>query len=470
MDLNSLTAISPVDGRYGHRTAPLRSLFSEFGLIRYRVLVEIRWLQKLARIPEVREVPGFSEAANRLLEEIIDKFSLQDAEQIKKIENRINHDVKAVEYFLKERFAGHAELQGVSEFLHFACTSEDVNNLCHAMMLREAKTDHLIPTGEQLVLQLADLAERHAGLAMVARTHGQTASPTTLGKEIALFAHRLHRQLQEFKAVRIQGKFNGAVGNFNAHLAAYPELDWPAIAESFVESLNISWNQHTTQIEPHDYMAEYCHALSRFNTILAGFCRDTWGYISLGYFRQKAMADETGSSTMPHKINPIDFENAEGNLGIANALLDHLAAKLPISRWQRDLTDSTTIRNTGPALAHCLIAWQSCLKGLARLEADPAVIGSDLEDKWEVLAEAIQTVMRRHAIEQPYEKLKKLTRGQAVTRESVRGFIQNLVLPEDAKQSLLDLSPENYTGNAREQALAIVSHLRSGKSGNRPPG
>jgi adenylosuccinate lyase len=456
MELNALTAISPVDGRYGNKTESLREVFSEYGLIRYRVIVEVRWLQKLADISAIGEVPALSVEANRILDGIVADFSLADAERVKQIEATTNHDVKAVEYFLKEQFTANAELNRVSEFLHFACTSEDINNLCHALMLADARRLHILPLCDQLLAQLASLAQLHAAQAMIARTHGQTATPTTLGKEVAIFVHRLQRQVQALRACHIFGKFNGAVGNFNAHLAAYPDVDWMTVSESFVESLNLEWNPHTTQIEPHDYMAEYFHALTRFNTILTDFCRDVWGYISLGYFRQKTRAGEVGSSTMPHKVNPIDFENAEGNLGIANALLGHLAEKLPISRWQRDLTDSTSIRNVGTAIAHCVIAWQSCLKGISKLEINTGAINADLDHSWEVLAEAIQTVMRRYAVEKPYEKLKDLTRGQAVTRETFAQFIRTLDIPEAEKNRLLEMTPAAYVGNAVEQTLQIV--------------
>ena len=460
MELNSLTAISPVDGRYGNKTEALREIFSEYGLIRYRIIVEIRWLQRLAEVPEIKEVPTLSESAQTSLQEIIDSFSITEANRIKEIEQTTNHDVKAVEYFLKEQFTGNEELNRISEFLHFGCTSEDINNLCHALMLRDAKNQQLIPLADDVVSTLAALAKEHAGLAMIARTHGQPASPTTLGKEIAIFVHRLHRQHQEFKAIRIFGKMNGAVGNFNAHLVAYPEIDWMSVSESFVESLSLSWNPHTTQIEPHDYMAEYFHALCRFNTVLIDFCRDAWGYISLGYFKQKTIENEVGSSTMPHKINPIDFENAEGNLGIANALMSHLAEKLPISRWQRDLTDSTSIRNIGTALAHSIIAYQSCLKGIQKLDINPELIQSDLDKNQEVLAEAIQTVMRRNGIDKPYEKLKQLTRGNTTTQKEMTKFIQSLDIPDDEKKRLVDLTPEKYIGNAIEQTQHILAKIK----------
>jgi adenylosuccinate lyase len=462
MELNALTAISPVDGRYGNKTEALREVFSEYGLIRYRVIVEIRWLQKLAGINAISEVPALSDEANAILNGIIHDFSLVQANRVKQIEATTNHDVKAVEYFLKEQFAANAELNRVSEFLHFACTSEDINNLCHALMLADARRLHILPLCEQLLFQLADLARLHADQAMIARTHGQTASPTTLGKEVAIFIHRLQRQVQALRGCHVYGKFNGAVGNFNAHLAAYPDVDWMTVSESFVESLNLEWNPYTTQIESHDYMAEYFNALTRFNTILIDFCRDVWGYISLGYFRQKTRAGEVGSSTMPHKVNPIDFENAEGNLGIANAMLTHLAEKLPVSRWQRDLTDSTSIRNVGTAIAHCVIAWQSCMKGISKLEVNATAINDDLDHSWEVLAEAIQTVMRRYAVEKPYEKLKDLTRGRDVTRETFSQFILTLDIPEPEKRRLLDLTPARYIGNARYQALQIISTIKSG--------
>ena len=460
MEFNELTAISPLDGRYAGKTAALRSLFSEWGLMRLRVLVEIRWLQQLAAEAAITEVPPLSAHATQDLERILENFSLDDGRRIKAIEKTTNHDVKAVEYFLKEKVAGHKELAAVSEFFHFACTSEDINNLSHALLLREARADHILPWQTEIIQALARLADGLAATPMLSRTHGQTASPTTLGKEIAVFAHRLERQRLQLQAVPVLGKFNGAVGNFNAHLAAYPELDWMALSQRFVTALGLDWNPHTTQIESHDWMAEYFQAMTRFNTVLTDFCRDAWGYISLGYFRQKTVAGEVGSSTMPHKVNPIDFENAEGNLGLANALLSHLAEKLPVSRWQRDLTDSTTLRNTGSAIAYTGIACQSCLRGLGRLEADPARLEADLEQAWEVLGEAVQTVMRRYGVEQPYEKLKQLTRGQAVTRASLAGFIQGLDgVPDEARQALLALTPQTYTGNAEQQARRITAAL-----------
>jgi adenylosuccinate lyase len=460
MELNSLTAISPVDGRYGNKTLPLREIFSEYGLIRFRLIVEIRWLQKLAEIDDIKEVPALSGGAHQYLEELIDTFSVEDAATIKDIEKTTNHDVKAVEYFLKQRFEDNEELNNISEFLHFACTSEDINNLCHALMLRDAKYLHIVPKAEELISKLAGIASKYAALPMLSRTHGQPASPSTLGKEMAIFVHRLHRQLQIIMTGRDFGKFNGAVGNFNAHLAAYPEVDWMSVSESFVTSLKLSWNPHTTQIESHDYMAEYFHALNRFNTILIDFCRDVWAYISLGYFKQKTREGEVGSSTMPHKVNPIDFENAEGNLGVATALLTHLAEKLPISRWQRDLTDSTSIRNIGTAIAHVLIAYNSCLKGIDKLDVNPDALARDLEQNQEVLAEAIQTVMRRYGIEEPYEKLKGLTRGHSVSREDLDTFIQTLDIPDDVKQRLMELTPRKYIGNAVEQTNKIIEKIK----------
>ena len=457
MQLNALTAISPIDGRYGGKTAALRPVFSEYGLMRQRVTVEIRWLQALAANPAITEVPELKPADAALLDAIIDEFSLADAERIKAIERTTNHDVKAVEYFLKERVADKPALAAVAEFFHFACTSEDINNLAYALMLREARNELLFPLLDQVLDALRQLARSYATTPMLARTHGQPASPTTLGKEMANVAYRLQRQREQLAAVPILGKINGAVGNYNAHLAAYPTIDWAEFAQRFVtEDLGLSWNPLTTQIEPHDFIAEMFHALMRLNTVLLDFCRDIWGYIAWGYFKQKTVAGEIGSSTMPHKVNPIDFENAEGNLGIANALLDHLAAKLPVSRWQRDLSDSTALRSVGSGLAHCMIAYQSCLQGIGKLEIEPQRLQQDLDANLEVLAEAIQTVMRRYGIEQPYEKLKDLTRGQRIDQTRLQAFINDLALPEEAKQSLLRLSPADYTGNAAEQALKLL--------------
>jgi len=455
MDLSSLTAISPIDGRYGAKCNDLRPIFSEYGLIRHRVLVEVRWLQMLAANPGIPEVPAFSEHATRVLNDIVDKFREEDAQRVKNIERTTNHDVKAVEYFLKEKIAGNAELEAVSEFIHFACTSEDINNLSYALMLREARTQALLPQMDELIDALRALAHEHAAQPMLSRTHGQAASPTTVGKEFANVCARLMRQRTQLAAVPLLGKINGAVGNYNAHLAAYPELDWPAIAEDFVTGLGLSFNPYTIQIEPHDYIAEYFDAVARFNTILLDFDRDVWGYISLGYFKQKTVAGEVGSSTMPHKVNPIDFENSEGNLGLANAVFDHLAAKLPVSRWQRDLTDSTVLRNLGVGVAHSLIAYQSTLKGLGKLEVNPERLDTDLDACWEVLAEPVQTVMRRYGIDKPYEKLKELTRGTGIDRERLQAFVSDLDIPQEAKDRLLALTPASYIGNAAQQAAAI---------------
>ena len=452
MDLSTLTAVSPIDGRYGGKTAGLRPIFSEYGLMRYRVLVEVRWLQALAAEPGIPEVPVFSDEANQVLDGILAGFGLGDVQRVKEIERTTNHDVKAVEYFLKEKIAGNRELTAVSEFIHFACTSEDINNLAHALMLREGREQILLPHLDQLIEALRNLAHQHGERSMLARTHGQPASPTTLGKEIANLGYRLERQRQALAQVALLGKINGAVGNYNAHLAAYPDLDWPRFSRGFVESLGLGWNPYTTQIEPHDYMAELFHALIRCNSILLDLCRDFWGYISLGYFRQKTIAGEVGSSTMPHKVNPIDFENAEGNLGLANAILDHLSQKLPISRWQRDLTDSTVLRNLGVGLAHADLALQSTLRGLGRLEADEGRLREDLDANWEVLAEPIQTLMRRHGVDRPYERLKELTRGQRIGPEDLRRFIEALDIPAEAKARLIALTPAGYRGNADQQA------------------
>jgi len=455
MELTQLTALSPVDGRYGSKTESLRPIFSEYGLIRHRVQVEIRWLQALAGQEDIREVPALSGHADHVLNDIIEKFSESDAQRIKNIERTTNHDVKAVEYFLKEKIAGNQELEAVSEFIHFACTSEDINNLAYALMLREARTQSLLPLMDDVIKAIVDMAHRHAGVPMLSRTHGQTASPTTIGKEMANVAARLMRQREQFAALPVLGKMNGAVGNYNAHLIAYPEVDWPALSRRFITGLGLEMNPYTTQIEPHDYLAEQFDCLARFNTVLIDFCRDVWAYISLGYFKQKTVADEVGSSTMPHKVNPIDFENAEGNLGIANALFDHFAAKLPVSRWQRDLSDSTVLRNIGVAVAHVVIACESCLKGVGKLEVNERRMAEDLDESWEVLAEALQTVMRRHGIEKPYEKLKALTRDRAVDRETLAAFITELAIPETARTALLELTPAGYTGNAGRQAQSI---------------
>jgi adenylosuccinate lyase len=455
MNLSSLTAISPLDGRYGNKTAELKPIFSEFGLMRFRVEVEIRWLQALAVQNDIEEVPALTDEANALLNDITDNFTETDALRIKEIENTTNHDVKAVEYFIKEKFAGNKELEKISEFIHFACTSEDINNLSHALMLKESHDSVIRPALIDIINAITVLTVKYADQAMLARTHGQTASPTTLGKEMGVFAHRLDRQLTQLDKINFMGKINGAVGNFNAHLSAYPDVDWPTLSRNFIENLGLKVNPHTTQIESHDYMAEYFQTLGRFNTILIDFCRDIWGYISLAYFKQSTIAGEIGSSTMPHKVNPIDFENAEGNLGLSNCLLNHLAEKLPISRWQRDLTDSTTIRNNGTSIAYALLAYKSCLKGISKLETNPDVLASDLECAWEVLAEPVQTVMRRYGIEKPYEKLKDLTRGQSIDAEMLHKFISSLDIPESEKERLLKLTPATYVGNAPEQAKSF---------------
>jgi adenylosuccinate lyase len=454
MNLSPLTAISPLDGRYSNKTQHYRKIFSEYGLIRYRVKVEIRWLQQLANHSQIAEVPPLSEEANQWLEDIFKQFNENHAERVKAIEKVTNHDVKAVEYFIKERLAQHPELANISEFVHFACTSEDINNLAYGLMLKDGNA-LLCRELKDTLATITQLALDYAAIPMLSRTHGQTASPTTVGKELANVAARLQRQLQHIQAVELLGKINGAVGNYNAHIAAYQDVDWQAVAKDFVEQLGLTWNPYTTQIEPHDYMAELFDAIVRFNTIIIDLNRDIWGYISLGYFGQKTIANEVGSSTMPHKVNPIDFENSEGNLGIANAIFQHLSTKLPISRWQRDLTDSTVLRNVGTGFGYCAIAYASILKGLSKLEINRQKISEDLNQSWEVLAEAIQTVMRRYRIEKPYEKLKELTRGQAMTAELMRDFIEKLTIPDAAKMSLLQLTPATYLGNAIEQAKSI---------------
>ncbi len=452
MDLTRLKALSPADGRYADKVQSLRSIFSEFGLIRFRVLIEVRWLQWLSDEAAVAELAPLSPVMKDMLNHVVDDFSTEDAVRVKKIEATTNHDVKAVEYFVRERIGTGKDTRNLADFIHFACTSEDINNLAYALMLRTARDELLVPRMKELIARLRTLANDHAGTAMMSRTHGQAASPTTVGKEFANTVHRLSRTQEQFSAVRVLGKFNGAVGNFNAHLAAYPDADWPSITTAFVESLGLECNLHTTQIEPHDWTAEYCHALIRCNTVMIDLCRDVWGYVSLGYFSQRVLRDEVGSSTMPHKVNPIDFENAEGNLGMANALLDHFALKLPISRWQRDLTDSTVQRNFGLAAAYVLIAMQSILTGLNKLQVNSNAIQKDLDASWEVLAEAIQTVMRRYGIAEPYEQLKALTRGTTVTRELLHEFIENLEVPDEAKARLLALTPSTYTGLASSLA------------------
>ncbi len=455
MELSALTALSPTDGRYASKTAALRPWFSEYGLIYHRVLVEIRWLQMLASHPQIAEVPAFSADANTFLESILNNFAEEDALRVKAIERTTNHDVKAVEYYLKEKIAGQTELEAVSEFIHFACTSEDINNLSYALMLKGGMEQVIQPDMAVTIDAIRKLAHDYAEIPLLSRTHGQPASPTTLGKEMANVVYRLQRQQKQILAAQYLGKINGAVGNYNAHLSAYPDIDWQATAEQFVTSLGLSWNPYTIQIEPHDYIAETFDAVVRFNTILIDFCRDVWSYISLGHFKQRVIAGEVGSSTMPHKVNPIDFENAEGNLGIANALMTHLAQKLPISRWQRDLTDSTVLRTLGVGLGHSLIAYQSAQKGISKLEVNTASTASDLDANWEVLAEPIQTVMRRYGIEQPYEKLKALTRGQRITPEGLREFVNTLDMPQEAKDALTAMTPASYIGNAVEQAKAI---------------
>ncbi|GAB4823975.1 hypothetical protein N2152v2_011021 [Parachlorella kessleri] len=504
LELSELTAVGPLDGRYGSKVAALRKAFSEYGLTRFRVLVECRWLQKLAEIPQVEEVPGFSKQAQAVLDGLATGFSVEDALEVKKVERTTNHDVKAVEYVLKRRFADNPELAKVLEFTHFACTSEDINNLSHALMLKEALREEVLPTMDKVIAEVARLAQEYADVPMLSRTHGQTASPTTLGKEMAIFAYRLARQRQQGRdglrvavwrdfqgrhvprcrtrqaageelvigrvaSVPLLGKMAGAVGNYNAHMSAYPAVDWQRVAQEFVTSLGLEWNPYVTQIEPHDYIAELFDAVARFNNILLDFDRDLWSYISLGYFRQKTIAGEVGSSTMPHKVNPIDFENSEGNLGIANATMGHLAAKLPISRWQRDLTDSTVLRNLGVGLGHSLLAYQSTLRGISKLQAsharpglDPVKLAYDLDHAWEVLAEPIQTVMRRYNIPEPYEKLKAFTRGNAVTQQSMQEFVNGIDgLPADVKEGMLQWTPGAYIGNAAQQARDINKHLQA---------
>lgn len=459
---SALTALSPLDGRYASKCDALRPYLSEFGLIHARVTVEIRWLQALAKHPDIGEITPFSQSTNDKLNAIVANFSEQNALRIKEIERTTNHDVKAVEYFLKEKICDIDELKNAGEFIHFACTSEDINNLSHALMLKSGR-DVLITSMQTIIDEIAKLADNHASTPMLSRTHGQTASPTTLGKEMANVAYRLHRQLKQFKNVELLGKINGAVGNYNAHLSAYPNIDWIKHSQNFVESLDLTFNPYTTQIEPHDYMAELFDALRRFNTILIDFNRDVWGYISLGYFKQKLKDGEVGSSTMPHKVNPIDFENSEGNLGMANAVLSHLGEKLPISRWQRDLTDSTVLRNMGVGFAQSLIAFEACLKGIGKLQINEQRLSDDLDHAQEVLAEPIQTVMRRYNIEKPYEKLKALTRGQMMTREMMTDFVNSdelSAVPANARERLTELTPATYIGNADKQATALKDYLK----------
>jgi len=455
MDTSPLMAISPLDGRYHEKLNQLRPIFSEFGLIRFRVIVEIRWLQMLASYADLPEIPRLSPHAQRILEGIIDNFSVQDAVRIKHIEAGINHDVKAVEYFIKEHIGGNQELSTLSEFIHLGCTSEDINNLAYSLMLQTARTQCILPALDEMLTLLRRFAHEHAAIPMLSRTHGQPATPTTVGKEIANVIARLQRQIDQLSATLLFGKMNGASGNYNALVVSYPNIDWQVISKNFVTKLNLAWNPYTTQIEPHDTYAEFFAILIRINTILIDFNRDIWSYIAINYFKQKSFANEVGSSTMPHKVNPIDFENSEGNLGIANALFEHMITKLPISRWQRDLSDSTVLRNIGVAISHSILAYQATCKGINKLEPNFTKLQSDLDDHWEVLGEAIQTVMRRHQLEQPYEKLKAFTRGQKITQENLQEFINDLSLPLEVKQDLLKLTPSDYIGYAAELAKRI---------------
>jgi len=455
MHVSKLTALSPLDGRYAGKIAPLRPIFSEFGLIHARITVEIRWLQMLAKHPDIHEAPAFTETAQRTLEAIIDDFDEKEAAHVKSIEINTNHDVKAVEYFLREKISVCAELEAVSGFLHFACTSEDINNLAYALMLKRARDEVMAPCIDELIGSINEGAHAMADAAMLSRTHGQPASPTTMGKEWANIAYRLRRQREQLLAVPMMGKINGAVGNYNAHLVSYPDVDWRSTAKNFVESLGLTWNPYTTQIEPHDFIAELGNAFSRLNSVLMDFCRDTWGYISLGYFRQIAIPGEVGSSTMPHKINPIDFENGEGNLGLANAIFGHLSAKLPISRWQRDLSDSTVLRSLGTAFGHSLLAWKSVHRGMGKLELNREILQKELDGAWEILGEAVQTIMRRYGLPNPYEQMKELTRGKNIDGTSLHAFVQGLDIPDTAKQRLMRLTPETYTGNASDQARGV---------------
>ncbi|MBB1315249.1 MULTISPECIES: adenylosuccinate lyase [Aliivibrio] len=451
MELSALTAVSPVDGRYGSKTISLRSIFSEYGLLKYRTVVEVRWLQKLAATQSIAEVATLSAEANQFLDNIAANFSEEDAMRIKDIERTTNHDVKAVEYFLKEKVAELPELHAINEFIHFACTSEDINNTSHALMLKEARDTIVLPEIRNVIDAIKALANEYRDIPLLSRTHGQPASPSTMGKEMANVAYRMERQYKQIENVEILAKINGAVGNYNAHLSAYPDVDWHKFSEEFItESLGVNWNPYTTQIEPHDYIAELFDAIARFNTILLDFDRDVWGYIALGHFKQKTIAGEIGSSTMPHKVNPIDFENSEGNLGLANAIFNHLAQKLPVSRWQRDLTDSTVLRNLGVGCGYAIIAYTSTLKGISKLEINRAALEAELDKNWEVLAEPVQTVMRRYGIEKPYEKLKELTRGKRIDGEGMRSFIDSLEIPADEKVRLKEMTPANYIGQAIE--------------------
>ena len=455
MELSALTAISPVDGRYQNKTDVLRPIFSEYGLFRFRVLVEIEWLKKLSKNPNIKEIESFSANSISLLDNIKNNFSIDDAKQIKKIEKITNHDMKAVEYFIREKIQSDPKLKNVSQFIHFACTSEDINNLSYALMLKDARENILLPKLQKLIIILQEMSDSYASIPMLSRTHGQIASPTTLGKEMAIYVYRALRQMKQFENIELLGKLNGAVGNFNAHFAAYPDINWMSLSKEFIEELGLTWNPYTTQIESHDYMAEYFHTLARTNTILIDLCRDLWGYISLGYFNLKPIKGEVGSSTMPHKVNPIDFENAEGNFGIADSIFEHLAMKLPTSRWQRDLSDSTVLRNAGVGIAHTIIAFDSTVAGLSKIDINKDVIHEDLKDSWEVLTEPIQTVMRRYNIDNAYEKLKKLSLEQKINKEILHNFIEQLDIPDDAKSRLKELNPSNYLGNAEIQAKSI---------------
>lgn len=456
MKFSAITALSPLDGRYQGKVEPLRSYFSEFALIRYRVQVEVAWFKALSNEPTLAEIPAFSAETQKQLDDLAANFSVSDGEAVKAIEATTNHDVKAVEYWLKEQLSGNTEAVRVSEFIHFACTSEDINNLSHGLMLKGSRDQVMLPTLAKIIAMLVDLSHQLADVPLLARTHGQPATPTTLGKEIANVVYRLQRGYQQIASVEILGKINGAVGNYNAHLATYPELDWAQFSQKFVENLGLAFNPYTTQIEPHDTIAELFDAYARVNTILLDLNRDIWGYISLGYFKQKTKANEVGSSTMPHKVNPIDFENSEGNLGIANALLKHLSEKLPVSRWQRDLTDSTVLRNMGVGLGHTLLAYDSCAKGLGKLEVNSARLMADMDNAWEVLAEPIQTVMRRYGVANPYEQLKALTRGKGgINKETLHQFIETLDIPASAKKDLLQMTPQSYIGKATELAREI---------------
>ena len=455
LELSSLTAVSPIDGRYASKCADLRGIFSEFGLMRFRVTVEVEWLKKLAATPAIKEVPAFSAEAIAFLNNIVKNFNVEDAQAIKKHESVTNHDVKAVEYFLKDKVATMPEINAVKEFIHFACTSEDINNNSHALILKEAREEVIAPMFNQVIDAITELAKKYAEAPMMSRTHGQPASPTTLGKEMANVVYRLRRQLKQIMDVELMAKINGAVGNYNAHMSAYPQVDWKEFSREFEEGLGLTWNPYTIQIEPHDYIAELFDAIARFNTIVLDFDRDFWGYICLGTFKQRTIAGEVGSSTMPHKVNPIDFENSEGNIGIANAIFNHLAGKLPVSRWQRDLTDSTVLRNLGVAVGYTEIAMKSTLKGVSKLEANTQHMLDELDHNWEVLAEPYQTVMRRYGVDKPYEKLKALTRGQKVNREIMLQFIDTLDIPEEGKEALRKLTPANYIGRAVEFAKEI---------------